>query len=187
MNRRELEHAIREVGRRMKLDYFYIIGSAAVFASIPAADDLALTGTRDVDVIPSPPSESEAEALADQINFVLGEGSPFDGENGFYIQGVDISTPSLAPHGWRTRTIPIRTGGYTGLCMEIHDLALSKYGIGREKDMEFTHVLAKSGYLVKQTLLGRLQEVEASEVILELMRTRIHSDFVGAAPTPGIP
>ena len=100
MNRKQLEYAIREVGRRLKLDYFYVIGSAAVFASIPNAVDAAVTATRDVDVIPAPVDVSKTEALADQIDFVLGEGSDFDNENGFYIQGVDDSTPAFAPKNW---------------------------------------------------------------------------------------
>lgn len=145
MNRRELEQAIAEVGRRMQLDYFYVIGSASIFASIPATTDEALTGTRDVDVIPSPPKPADAEAIADKIDFVLGEGSSFDDEHGYYIQGVDITTPVFAPKDWRDRVTPVRKDGYTGLCMEMHDLALSKYGIGREKDLAFTRALAKGG------------------------------------------
>jgi hypothetical protein len=177
MNRTQLEYAIREVGRRLKLDYFYVIGSAAVFASIPEAVDAAVTGTRDVDVIPSPADTSKIGALADQIDFVLGEGSDFDNENGFYIQGVDNSTPAFAPKNWQQRVIPIRTRGYTGLCMEIHDLALSKYGAGREKDVEFTHALAHGGHTQKRILLERLPEVNADQARLELMRARIQADF----------
>ncbi|HVC29462.1 MAG TPA: hypothetical protein VNF48_07965 [Gammaproteobacteria bacterium] len=116
MNRQQLEYAIREVGRRLKLDYFYVIGSAAVFASIPDAADAAVTGTRDVDVIPSPADTSKIGVLADQIDFVLGEGSDFDNENGFYIQGVDNSTPAFAPKNWQQRVIPIRTGGVIPAC-----------------------------------------------------------------------
>ena len=177
MNRKQLEYAIREVGRRLQLDYFYVIGSAAVFASIPNALDAAVTGTRDVDVIPSPTDPAKTGALADQIDFMLGEGSDFDDENGFYIQGVDHSTPAFAPKSWRERVIPVRSGGFTGLCMEIHDLALSKYGAGREKDRGFTRFLAKQGQIKKQILLERLKEVAADQTTVELLRSRIHADF----------
>jgi Nucleotidyltransferase of unknown function (DUF6036) len=177
MNRTQLEYAIREVGRRLKLDYFYIIGSAAVFASIPNASETAVTATRDVDVIPAPADTTEADAFADKIDFILGEGSDFDEEFGFYIQGVDHSTPSFAPKNWRERVIPIRSGGYTGLCMEIHDLTLSKYGAGREKDLEFTRTLVRSGHIQKQTLQERLKEVPADQDRLKLIRARIQADF----------
>ncbi len=99
MNRQQFEHVIREVGRRLKIDYFYIVGSAAVFGSIPDATDRDLIGTRDVDVIPSPPDPADAEKLADRLDFLLGEGSEFDAENGCYVQGVDLSTPAYAPKG----------------------------------------------------------------------------------------
>jgi len=177
MRRRELEHAIREVGRRTNLDYFYVIGSAAVFASIPAVSDTAVAGTRYVDVIPAPADASEADALADKIDFVLGEGSDFDVEYGFYIQGVDHSTPAFAPKNWRERAIPVRSEGFTGLCMEIHDLALSKYGAGREKDVAATRALAQGDHTQKRVLLARLQQVNADQARLELMRARIHADF----------
>lgn len=177
MRRGDLEHAIREVGRRIKLDYFYVIGSAAAFASIPSMSDTAVTATRDVDVIPAPVDTSEVGALADKIDFVLGEGSGFDEEYGFYIQGVDNSTPAFAPKHWRERVIPVRSSGYTALCMEIHDLALSKYGAGREKDLDFTRALARGGHIRKPVLLKRIEEVAADQARLELMRARIQSDF----------
>lgn len=187
MNRRDLEKAIREVGRRVGLDYFYVIGSAAVFASLPEADSAALTGTRDVDVIPSPPRPADAEGLANQVDFVLGEGSVFDIENGFYVQGVDISTPSFAPKGWQARAKPVRSGGYTALCMEIHDLAVSKYGAGREKDLEFTRALVRDGHLDKQLLQERCAEVQADQARRELIHRRIDADFAGSTsmtPSP---
>lgn len=50
MNRQQLEHAILEVGKRTGEEYFYIIGSAAVLATLPDASDEALVGTRDIKV-----------------------------------------------------------------------------------------------------------------------------------------
>lgn len=165
------------MGRRIKLDYFYVIGSAAVFASVPNAVDTAVAATRDVDIIPSPTDSSKIAALADQIDFILGEGPDFDNENGFYVQGLDNTTPTFAPKNWLERAIPIRTGGYTSLCMEVHDLALSKYGAGREKDLAFTRALACGGHIQKPVLLERLREVPTGQAKLELMRSRIQSDF----------
>jgi len=92
------------------------------------------------------------------------------------MQGVDNSTPAFAPKNWQQRVIPIRTGGYIGLCMEIHDLALSKYGAGREKDRDFTRLLAKDGHIQKQILLERLEDVEADQAKHALIRERINSD-----------
>ncbi|MGH8400274.1 MAG: DUF6036 family nucleotidyltransferase [Gammaproteobacteria bacterium] len=177
MNRYRLEQAIAEVGRRTQLDYFYVIGSAAVFACLPDMTDEALVATRDVDVIPSPPLPADIDRFIDQIDMVLGEGSPFDDENGWYVQGVDFTTPGYAPRSWKERVIPVRSASYTGLCMEIHDLVLSKYGIGREKDLDFTRVLAKSGRINQETLLNRLHEINAETVVVERIAARIRVDF----------
>jgi hypothetical protein len=133
VNRDQLEHVIREVGRRTGLEYFYIIGSSAILATLPKPIDAVLYKSRDVDVIPAPKDISKTEALADQLDWVLGEGSDFEIEHGYYVQGVTQTTPTYAPHGWEARALPIRVDRYTGLCMEAHDLALSKYGAGREK------------------------------------------------------
>ena len=43
-------------------------------------------------------------------------------------------------NGWRERLVPVHnenTGGGTGLCLDIHDLAVSKLIAGREKDIDF--------------------------------------------------
>lgn len=177
MNRRLLEYAIAEIGRRFNLDYFYIIGSAAVFATIQDEIEAALIATRDVDIIPSPPSPADISIFIDRIDMVLGEGSPFDEENGWYVQGVDFSTPSYAPRNWMERVIPVRCMNYTGLCMEIHDLALSKYGIGREKDLDFTRTLARKALVRKDTLIARVNEIDADEAVIARILARIHGDF----------
>lgn len=52
MNRAQLELVVSEVARRFDLDYFYVVGSAAVLAWIPDATAGVLTATRDVDVMP---------------------------------------------------------------------------------------------------------------------------------------
>lgn len=177
MRRQDLEYVIAEVGRRTGLDYFYIIGSAAVLASLPASQDPALVGTRDVDIIPSPEDPTRQQEYADRLDVLFGEMSDFDDEHGFYVQGVDSTTPTYAPAGWMERAIPVRAENVTALCMELHDLALSKYGAGREKDFAFTAALAKTGIVNKATLESRLQEVQGQPEVIALVRARIGRDF----------
>lgn len=177
MNRRQLEHVIREVGRRTEQEYFYIIGSASVLATMPDVTDAALVGTRDVDVLPAPEDQSKADALADRLDWLLGEGSEFELEYGYYVQGVSRTTPTYAPRGWQMRAVPVKVDSYTGLCMEIHDLALSKYGAGREKDLLFTRTLVRTGMLNKEELLARLKDVTADDTVDSLIRSRIEVDF----------
>jgi vacuolar-type H+-ATPase subunit B/Vma2 len=73
--------------------------------------------------------------------------------------------------------VPVKVDGYTGLCMEIHDLVLSKYGAGREKDLLFTRALVKTGMLDKAVLITRLEDVEAVAAVNSLIRERVEADF----------
>jgi hypothetical protein len=67
--------------------------------------------------------------LADQVDGAIGEGSAFHEEYGYYAQGVGPDT-AILPRGWESRLIRVEnanTDGYAGLCLEVNDLAISKY------------------------------------------------------------
>lgn len=169
----QLRHVILELGERFGLKLVYVVGSSAVFASLPSATDSTLTATRDVDLAlplgdPFPP---------DQIEFVLGEGSDFDAKHGYYAQAVDLNTPRYAPAGWQARTVALRVGRTTARCMSIHDLALAKYGAGRDKDLDFTRTLAKLGAISRATLEQMLASVDTTAEHRALIAARIGRDF----------
>jgi hypothetical protein len=71
------------------------------------------------------------------------------------------------------------TEGYAGLCLEVHDLAISKYVAGPEKDFEFTRELARHGMTEKKILLKRLAETALDTAIVRVVRARIERDFPG--------
>lgn len=173
MIRSQLQHVILEIGRRFDLRDFHVIGSAAILATLPNPPAGALTATRDVDVIPP----DDDERLADRISFVLGEASDFDVEHGYYAQGVTSRTPTYAPGGWMARAVPVHVDGYTGWCMEVHDLVLSKLGAGREKDLDFARSAAALKLLRREVLLRRLEEVVCSDEHRQLIRARISALF----------
>lgn len=174
MKRTQLEHVILEVGRRNDLEYFYVIGSAAILAVLPDPPEGALTATRDVDIIPP----HENEELADRLCWVLGEGSEFDIEHGYYVQGVSWNTPVHAPQDWHLRAIPVRVGNrHTGLCMEPHDLVLSKLGAGREKDLDFARAVARLRLVEREKLHERLDSVSATTDFRALLKQRIDGLF----------
>jgi hypothetical protein len=164
-----LRFLIYEVGRRLELKEVYIIGSAAIAATVPNPPEGELTATRDVDVIPP----GDAESLMDQIDLFLGEGSAFDEQRGYYAQGVSSKTPAYAPRNWQSRTIPVQTQTAVGRCMELNDLAVSKLGAGRDKDLAFVKQLADLGHINRETLLERLTSVECSEEMRALIAARI--------------
>lgn len=173
MYRNQLQHVILEIGRRFDLKEIYIVGSAAILATMPDPPEGELTATRDVDVIPP----RDEEHLADQISFVLGEASDFDAEYGYYAQGVTSKTVEYAPADWKSRTIDVKVGVIVGRCMDPADLVLSKLGAGRPKDLEFARAAAKLGLSDAKVLRDRLANVQCSEQLRRLMTDRIKATF----------
>jgi hypothetical protein len=88
----------------------------------------------------------------------FGARSAFARENGFF---VDCVTPELAafPEGWMDRLIPFRTkrtGGVTGWCVELHDVAASKLAAGREKDLTYIKALLAARLVKARVLQERI-------------------------------
>ena len=176
MKRSELEHLICAAGRISGAREIVVIGSQAVLGQFPDAPT-ALCKSMEGDLYPKGKPE-----LADKVDGAIGEGSRFHEQYGYYAQGVAPDTATL-PRGWQRRLVRIEnsnTNGYAGLCLEVHDLALSKYVAGREKDLEFTRELARHRMTEKKTLLKRLAATRLAAALARLVRGRIERDF--AAP-----
>lgn len=174
MDNTDLSILIERVGHEAGKEYVYIIGAAAIIPVLSTQEsaDTELVRTRDIDII-----VDAGDAMNDRIAFIYGEGSSFDEQYGIYAEPVDFNTPSAAPDDWQLRALPYRCGSITALCMAPHDLALSKYGAGREKDLEFTAALVRGGHLEKSRLLELLPLVPGSEALRETIRQRINKDF----------
>jgi hypothetical protein len=173
MKRSELEHLIRAAGRIAGEREIVVIGSQAVLGQFPDSPAVLLR-SMEADLYPRSNPE-----LADKVDGAIGEGSRFHEQFGYYAQGVAPDTATL-PRGWQRRLVRIEnsnTGGYAGLCLEVHDLALSKYVAGREKDIEFTRELARRGMTDKKTLLKRLAETTLDAALARLVHGRIERDF----------
>jgi hypothetical protein len=116
---------------------------------------------------------------ADLIDGSIGELSPFHETFGYYAQGVGPETATL-PEGWETRLVVVRsaaTRGAAGLCLEVHDLALSKYVALREKDDVFCRALARHGLVERAVLEARLGTMAVDERVREAALGRIRADF----------
>lgn len=173
MKRSELEHLIRAAGSIANDPEIVVIGSQSILGQFPNAPPSLLVSA-EADVFPLNHPE-----LSDLIDGSIGEGSPFHGLYGYYAQGVDERTATL-PRGWRARLVKIsnpNTVGITGLCLDIHDLAISKYVAGREKDREFTHELVKQGMVRRDILKDRERETDLSPELRKLVRARVARDF----------
>jgi hypothetical protein len=173
MKRSELEHLIRAAGSIADDSEIVVVGSQSILGQFPNAPPSLLVSA-EAGVFPLNHPE-----LSDLIDGSIGEGSPFHALYGYYAQGVDERTATL-PREWRKRLVKINnpnTVGITGLCLEIHDLAISKYSAGREKDREFTHELVRQGMVRQDILRERERETDLSPELRKLVRARVARDF----------
>jgi hypothetical protein len=169
MRRRDLEHLIRAAADIADDDEIVVIGSQAILGQFPDAP-AELRVSAEADVYPKNKPDR-----ADLIDGSIGEGSPFHATYGYYAQGVGESTAVL-PEGWRDRLVPVRnenTRGATGWCREAHDLVLSKYVAGREKDLHFGHTALASGLVRLDVLLERAPSLPVDDDMRERVRLRI--------------
>ena len=152
MKRHELEHLIRAAGAITGAEEIVVIGSQAILASHPGAPPMLLRSTEaDFFTLRDPRD-------ADLIDGSIGEGSPFHETFGYYAQGVAIDTAVL-PDGWKSRLLEIRnanTRDVAGLCLEPHDLAVSKLAAGREKDREFLAEMCRHEMLDGELVRDRI-------------------------------
>jgi hypothetical protein len=173
MKRRQLEHVIRAAADIADDEEIIVIGSQAILGQFPDAPQTLLVSV-EADVFPK-----NRPDRADLIDGTIGEGSPFHATFGYYAQGVDERTAVL-PSGWRDRLLPIRnanTRGATGWCLEVHDLVISKYVAGREKDLRFVREAVRHGLVGRDTLLARLAETPLDDARRERVAARIQHDF----------
>lgn len=113
------------------------------------------------------------------IEGTIGELSPFHETFGYYAQGVGEETARL-PMGWKERLVVVQnenTRGVKGLCLEVHDLLVSKTIAGRDKDIDFLRAAAEHQLADRKVLLQRLTTVEVDEALREVARAAILRTF----------
>lgn len=173
MTRSELEHVIRAAGDVSRDSQIVVIGSQSILGSF-AHPPPALVVSMEADVYPK-----NAPERADEIDGAIGEGSPFHEEFGYYAQGVGPET-AILPRGWQRRLVSLKnpnTRGIEGLCLDPHDLAISKYVAGRQKDLAFTADLARHQLTRRAVLIERLRETSLAPRLAAIVRERIKRDF----------
>lgn len=155
MTRDALEHLLRAAAAITNERDFVVIGSQAVLGQFPQAPD-ALLVSIEADLYPR-----DAAEKSDLIDGAIGELSDFHEAFGYYAHGVDDTTATL-PAGWQARLVSLHnenTGGATGWCLEVHDLASSKLVAGRERDREFLRVLLRERMADPVVLERRLRDL----------------------------
>jgi hypothetical protein len=176
MNRTQLEHIIRAASQISDDAEIIVIGSQSVHAQAMRLPPIAFI-SEEADVYPRNHPER-----ADDIDIAIGELSAFHETYGYYAHGVSPTT-AILPIGWEQRLIPLsnpNTAGATGLCLDVHDLVLSKYVAGREKDMAFNQALVRYGCIVKESLLKLAETLPVDDETKAIVLRRIGADFSAA-------
>jgi hypothetical protein len=173
MTREQLEHVIRASAAIAGVRDIVVIGSQAIPGEFPSAPPELLV-SREADVYPL-----EHPERGDLIDGSIGEGSPFERTFGYYAHGIDDTTAVL-PEGWRGRLTAVaseNTGQSRGWCLEVHDLAISKYIAGRPKALDYTRTLAIHGMTSRDVMLDRLAVTRLVDEVRQLTVARISADF----------
>lgn len=173
MTRAQLEHLIRAAAVIADDREIIVIGSQAVLGQFPEAP-AELLFSNEADLFPRHYPER-----ADLIDGAIGELSPFHQTFGYYAHGVGEESPRLSV-GWETRLVPIPVGEARGLCLEIHDLVLSKYAAGREKDRDYVRAAIRHGLVDCAILLDRLTVMPLDGERREALGALIQADFARA-------
>ena len=168
MRREDFEHVLAAAAYVCGEVELVVVGSQAILGSHPDAP-VELLQSMEVDIYPA-----RAPEKSDLIDGALGDGSRFHETFGVYAHGVGPET-AKAPAGWQERLvrvpIPARVGSTreaVALCLEPHDLVLSKVVAGRERDCDFARVMLRSGLVGRDELSARVDDLPVDE------RTRRH-------------
>ena len=169
MNRAQLEHVIRAAASIADDPEVVVIGSQAILGRHPDAP-ASLCVSEDVDLYPrNHPDRSEL------VDGAIGELSAFHETFGYYAHGVGPQTATL-PGDWESRLVRVEgpgTAGAVGLCLDPHDLAISKLIAGREKDLVYLAVAVGAGLLSRDTLQRLLEATTVESGRRELALGRL--------------
>jgi hypothetical protein len=169
MRRDQLERAIRTACQIIDRPEAIVVGSQSILGTF-REDQLPADATMsvEVDILPIADDDDETTRLADLIEGVAGEFSPFEELHGFSIDGVDLSTSAL-PEGWRDRLVRVQNSNtaapsgdpqFTGWCLDKEDVCVAKLCALREKDRNFVAALLRAGLVDPDVILARLPAVD---------------------------
>ncbi len=169
MTRAQLEHILRAAATIAEDDEIVVLGSQSILGQFPDAPAELLV-SNEADIYPR-----NHEERADLIDGSIGELSPFHDTYGYYAQGVGPTTAVL-PDGWQTRLVRVNnenTRGATGLCLEVHDLLVSKLVAGRAKDLSYARVALARGLATPDVLRERITRTALDARLRDAVHDRL--------------
>ncbi len=158
MKRSELAHLLRAASEIAGDPRILVIGSQAILGSF-RDDELPSDATRSIEADVAFFDDGD-ERKSDAVDGAIGEESKFHETFGVYGQGVGIQT-AILPQGWEDRLVAFddpEASPSRALCLDPHDLVLSKLVAGREKDYAFTRALL-AAHLVDMDILRARAEL----------------------------
>jgi hypothetical protein len=177
----QLMHVVGAAANIVGESEFVVIGSQAILGSHPSAP-AALLMSMEADIYPLASPER-----ADEIDGALGDGSQFHRTFGYYAHAVGPET-AKAPEGWERRRVrldvPARPGSRVGsvaLCLEMHDLVLSKCAAGRERDWEYATDALRAGLVDPDELRVRIGAMPLDEDRRDHVRAMVDGVVARAA------
>lgn len=173
MNREQLAHVLRSAATIVNDENIVVIGSQAILGSYKE-DELPIEAVRSMEADLAFADDPEA-SKADQVDGAIGEGSQFHATFAYYARGVSVSTAVL-PDGWEGRVVTydrVDALPSRAVCIEPHDLVVSKLVAGREKDVEFAEALLRAALVNAHTLRERADLLPKPGAVIKRVQTSI--------------
>lgn len=162
MTREQLAHVLRAAAQIANDPGILVVGSQAILAS-HSEEELPDVAWLSVEADLAFFDEIGGQAKADDVDGAIGELSQFHETFSCYGQGVDLSTAKL-PDGWRERLVPFHPTSADparAMCLEKHDLVISKLVANRKKDTEFALALLRANLVDIEVLLERAMSLSS--------------------------
>ena len=181
MKRSDLAHILRAASAITGDPDIVVIGSQSIlgkYSHIALPEDATRSIEADIMFVNDPDGHK-----GDLVDGSIGELSHFQEAFGVYGQGVSLETATL-PGGWGDRLIAFTfgdVGSSRAMCLDPHDLVVSKMVAGREKDHEFSRAVI-AAHLVD---VERLLELTGYLPLPEGVRRRVRHAIVGVAQRAG--
>lgn len=166
VNRAQLSHVLNLAGRVAKDPEIIVIGSQSILGSFDEGD-LPIEVTMSIEADLAFRSDPD-ERKSDLVDGSIGELSKFHEEFGYYAQGVSVATAVL-PVGWEDRVVAYKeeeAAPSRAVCLDPHDLVVSKLVAGRKKDFEFAKALIDAGLISATILAERTEMLEQPRAVV---------------------
>jgi hypothetical protein len=167
MRREELDHVVAAAAQIVSESDLSSRGVRRSLLTHPDAP-ATLLRSQEADIYPR-----RAPERAIDIEGALGDGSAFQRAFGYYAHGVGPET-AKAPLGWEARLVaieipprPASEVRAVALCLEPHDLVLSKLAANRERDWEFAQEALAARLVDPGVLLERVGDLPVNSELLE--------------------